>query len=50
VIRRVSPPRAIYKAVDANLISSDEPTLSISKNGMIATRTGAFTDHWKKID
>ena len=27
-----------------------EPMLSISKNGMIATRTGAFTDHWKKID
>ena len=27
-----------------------EPMLSISKNGMIATRTGSFTDHWKKID
>ncbi len=27
-----------------------EPMISISKSGMIATRTGAFTDHWKKID
>ena len=25
VIRRVSPPRSIYTAVDANLISSEEP-------------------------
>jgi hypothetical protein len=30
--------------------SHGEPMLSISKNGMIATRTGSFTDHWKKID
>lgn len=27
-----------------------EPMLAISKSGMIATKTGAFTDHWKKID
>ncbi|MSR34868.1 MAG: hypothetical protein EXS12_08780 [Phycisphaerales bacterium] len=27
-----------------------EPMLSINKSGMIATKTGAFTDHWKKMD
>ena len=27
-----------------------EPMLSITKSGMTATRTGVFTDHWKKID
>ena len=27
-----------------------EPMVSISKSGIIATRAGAFTDHWKKID
>ena len=27
-----------------------EPMLSITKSGMIATMTGKFTDHWKKID
>ncbi len=27
-----------------------EPILSITKSGMTATRTGVFTDHWKKMD
>ena len=27
-----------------------EPMLSITKSGMTATRTGVFTDHWKKMD
>lgn len=27
-----------------------EPILSITKSGMTATRAGAFTDHWKKMD
>jgi len=24
--------------------------LAISKSGLIATKTGVFTDHWKKLD
>ena len=27
-----------------------EPMLAISKSGLIATKTGVFTDHWKKLD
>ena len=27
-----------------------EPSGAFTKDGMIATMSGAFTDHWKKID
>jgi len=27
-----------------------EPMIAISKSGLIATKTGVFTDHWKKLD
>jgi hypothetical protein len=27
-----------------------EPSGALTKDGMIATMPGAFTDHWKKID
>jgi len=46
----VSPVTMKEGAISFTPALHGEPMLAISKSGLIATKTGVFTDHWKKLD